>query len=588
LLIALVLDVLYEIIGREFLPSGGSAWTAEIAGWLLVWIVFLGGSLSVRDDTEPAVEALVVRLPESVTRWLVPVTDAIATFVFGYLLVYGIKVVLLVKSGSAPASGLSFGYLAAAIPTGAALMLYFKLVRYARHGLRGIPILVIVTVLGAAAATHRITLGGGAFYYLSVLGLLLLIAVGLPIAEAMVVAGAFSLTLTSPFASNIAYVQQISDGLNDFTFVAVPLFLLTGTLIAHTGAASKLAAFARSWLGWLPGGLAVADVGASAIFADISGSPVADTVALGSTMIPEMEAEGYPLPFATGLQAAAGTLGVMFPPSISTLIYASVANVSVGRIFAALLIPGILVALSFMFATVMICRRNGWGSRTPFRLRPIGGAGLRAFPALLTVVVVLGGIFSGLFTSSEAGAVAVLYILAVAALGYRRKGVPFLVPAMTEAIRNTGRVGFIIAAALAFGKALTANNGPQELVSALAGVSHNQYVLMLILLGCLVFVSTVIEPSTTPLVVIPVLLPVLTVAGVDLVHFGVLMQLDGAAALLLPPLGLCLFLVASIAGVRIEQAAKWAVPYISALIIDLLLVMFIHPLTTWLPNILGV
>lgn len=587
LLAALVADVVYEIVGRTFLPGGGPAWTSEIAGWLLVWVVFVGASLSVHDDAEPAIGLLVDRLKPRAAGLLTQVTDSLAIFTFGFLLFYGMSTARFVAGSIAPASGLSLAYLAAAVPVGAALMLFFKSVKYLRFGWKGLPILATVVGFGVAGLAQVLPLDGSWFYILSLGGLALLLLLGLPIAEALILAAVMSVTLTEPFSSNLAYAQVLSDGLNDFTFVAVPLFLLTGALVAHTGAASRLTAFARSFLGWLPGGLAVADIGASAVFADISGSPVADTVALGSSLIPEMVEEGYPVEFAAGLQAAAGTLGVMFPPSISTLIYASVASVSVSKMFAALLLPGVLVAASFMATSVFICGRQDWGVRIRFRFPNLFFTGIKAAPALFTVVVVLGGIFSGIFTTSEAGAIAAIYILAIALLGYRRQGVPFIVPALTDAIRNAGRVGFIIAAALAYGKTLTANNGPQGLVVGLASVATNKYALIAVLLVGLVFVSTVLEPSTTPLVVIPVLLPILAVAGVDLVHFGVLLQLDAAVALLLPPLGLCLFLVASIAGVRTGKAARWASPFIAALLVDIVLVMFVTPLTTWLPGLVG-
>jgi C4-dicarboxylate transporter, DctM subunit len=585
LMVALLLDVAYGIVGRELLPHGAPPWTNEIAGWLLVWIVFLGAGLSVRDREEPCVRFVMNRLPVRVGGVVNVVTDAIALVAFVFLIWYGIQDFNLVKSGTGPASGQSLGWLALAVPVGGAFMVYFKLRQVLDHGLLGLGAVVVVGVVGWYVAEHHAVIGQSAFYWASLGGLLLLLLAGLPIAESMIVAAVVSLNVTSLYSSNVSYAQQLSDGLNDFTFVAIPLFLLTGALIAKSGAAVRLTTFARSLVGWLPGGLAVADIGASAVFADISGSPVADTVALGSSMIPELERDGFPRPFAAGLQAAAGTLGVMFPPSISILIYASVANVSVSKVFAALLLPGVLVMLSFMAVTMLISSRNGWGTRMPFRPRTITRSTVTALPALLTVVIVLGGIFSGKFTSSEAGAVASVYLIVIALLGYREKGKQFLVPAFSEAVRNTGRVGIVISGALAYGQALTLNNGPQDMVNALSSVSGNKYVLLTVILIGLVFVGTVLEPSTTPLVVVPVLLPVLATAGIDLVHFGVLLQIVAAIALILPPLGLCLFLVASIAKVTTEQAAKWVVPFIGALIVDVALVMFVSPFTTWLPGI---
>ncbi|HEY4280943.1 MAG TPA: TRAP transporter large permease subunit [Conexibacter sp.] len=586
-MVALVLVVLYEIVGRELLSGGAAPWTNEISTYLLVWIVFLGAGLAVTDRSEPAVELFVSRLPRRVAREVNDVADAVSVFLFVYLLVYGIQLINLVGSEHSPASGISLAWVVAAVPVGAALMLFFKLsLLLSRLRLRPLLLAAAAVALGLFVAGHSFQLSEG-WFYIATLGILALcLLVGVPIGESMLAGAVLGLGLTSPFTANVAYVQGLVSGLENFTFVAIPLFLLTGALVAHTGAATRLASFSRSLVGWLPGGLAVADVGASAVFADISGSAVADTVALSSSMIPELEREGYPREFAAGLQASAGTLGVLFPPSISTLIYASVASVSVGAMFAALLIPGLLVAFSFAVTASLLCWRKGWGVRTGFSVKTVGTSGMSAAPALFTVVVVLGGIFSGLFTATEAGAVAVTYIMVAGVLGYRTGGQRFALDALVDAVRNTGRVGFIIGAALAFGEAMVANSGPQDLVNAIGGISSNPTVVMLLLLAGLVFVSTVLEPSTTPLVVVPVLLPLLNSVGVDLIKFGVLMQIDAAMALLLPPIGLCLFLVSSTVNVTVEQTAKWAAPFIFALFVDLLLVLFIGPLTGWLPTVL--
>lgn len=588
-LVGLAGVVLYGIVARELLPGGQPVWTNEISDYLFIWCTFIGAAVSVRDHAEPNVVFVRERLKERTLTTVKQVIDGFALFAFVYLAYYGVAITHHVAGQTSPASGLPVSFVAAAVPCGGVLMAAFKFSEIVRR--RSVTALVVAAIVvggGMAAVGVHGVLGSGAFFPMAIGGLLVLLAFGLPIGESLLVAGILGWSLTSAYASNLSYVQSLFEGLNDFTFVAIPLFLLTGALVAHTGSARKLAQFSRSVVGWMPGGLAVADIGASAVFADISGSAVADTVALSSGVIPEMVEEGYPLPFAAGLQASAGTLGVLFPPSISTLIYASVANVSVSRMFAALLLPGLLVAATFALAASVLAWRHGWGQRQSFGLRALASSGRAATPALLVVVIVLGGIFSGIFTATEAGAVAAGYMGLVGVAGNRRRAGEMARTAIVDAVRYTGRVCFIIGAALAFGGVLVLKNGPQELVSALGGIGHGRLVMLIVVLAGLIIVNTVLEPSTTPLVVVPILIPLLTKFRESLVHFGVMLQLDAAIALLLPPLGLCLFLVASVAKVKMESAARWAVPFIGVLVVDLGIVLLVPGFTTWLPNLMGV
>ncbi len=581
--------VLYGIVSRELLPGGQPVWTNEISNYLFIWCTFIGASISVRDHAEPSVAFVVDRLGARSATIVRQVVDGFALFAFVYLAYYGVAITQHVEGQISPASGLPVTFVAAAVPCGGALMAAFKaseIVR--RRSLPAVAVAVAVVTGGMLVVAIHGLLSGAAFFPLAIGGLLVLLALGLPIGESLLVTGILAWSLTSGFASNLSYVQSLFEGLNDFTFVAIPLFLLTGALVAHTGAARKLTRFSRSVVGWLPGGLPVADVAASAVFADISGSAVADTVALSSGIVPEMVEEGYPLPFAAGLQASAGTLGVLFPPSISTLIYASVANVSVSRMFAALLLPGLLVAATFAVAASVLAWRHGWGRRQRFDPRHLVRTGWSATPALAVIAIVLGGIFSGIFTATEAGAVAAFYVGAVGLAESRRRVGTMAKAAVADAVRYTGRVCFIIGAALAFGGVLVLKNGPQQLVTALGGIGHDRIVVLVILLAGLVVVNSVLEPSTTPLVVVPILIPLLATYGESLVHFGVMLQLDAAIALLLPPLGLCLFLVASVAKVRMESAARWALPFIGVLVVDLGIVLFVPGFTTWLPNLMGV
>lgn len=585
--VALVADVLYEIIGREYL-GGAPEWTGDVADYALVWLALLGGSVAVGDQSEPSIRFLADRVRGPVRQGCDGVAAGLTVFIYSYLLVYGWQLMSFI-AGTKSEAGIPTGYVAAAVPVAGGVMLFHKLTQLAAKPelLRTVVGAVLVALGYLAIHTHAM---GGITQGWSYLPLVLLLVAGLltgtPIAEALLASAALTFGLTSMFSSEVSFTQQVYSGLNVFTLVAVPLFLLTGVIVGHSLAAPSLYRLCKSFLAWLPGGLGVADVGASAIFADISGSAVADTAAMTETFVPELTADGYPAEFAAGMQAAAGTLGLLFPPSISMLLFASVAAVSVGALFSALIVPGVLVTVSFALVCMVVAKRRGYGSRVPFSGRAAGLATWRALPALGMLVIVLGGIFGGVFTATEAGAVAAAYSAIVAAIGYRKRGEKVFMPTLRAAVATTGRVGFIISAALVFGWFLIQDNGPQNVVNLISQMHAPVDVTLIIVIVFLIIVSTVLEASTTILVVVPLLLPLLASLNVNLVHFAVLSQLASAVGLILPPVGLCLFVVSSSARVPIGKAARAALPFVLALALDIVLVLFIPSLTTALPQLL--
>lgn len=585
--VVLVADILYEIVGREYL-GGAPEWTGDVADYALVWLALLGGSVAVGERSEPSIKVLVERASNRLRQLYDGVADGLALFIYSYLLIYGWQLMSFI-AGTKSEAGIATGYVAAAVPIAGGVMLFHKLTQLAaERGLIRNTLGAGVVALGyLAIRTHALGNIAQAWVYLPLIVLLVVgLLSGTPIAEALLASAALTFGLTNLFSSEVSFTQQVYSGLNVFTLVAVPLFLLTGIIVAYSLAAPSLYALCKSLLGWLPGGLGVADIGASAIFADISGSAVADTVAMTETFFPELTADGYPAEFSAGMQAAAGTLGLLFPPSISMLLFASVATVSVGALFSALVVPGLLVTISFAVVCMLVAKRRGYGSRTPFSGKSTLKATWRALPALGTLAIVLGGIFGGVFTATEAGAVAAAYSALVAALGYRRHDSKMFVAAVRAAIATTGRVGFIISAALVFGWYMIQNNGPQNVVSLISRLHAPVVVTLIIVIVFLVIVSTVLEASTTVLVVVPLLLPLLAELHVNLVHFAVLSQLASAVGLILPPVGLCLFVVSSSVRVPIGAAARAALPFLLALAVDIALVLFIPSLTTELPQLL--
>jgi C4-dicarboxylate transporter DctM subunit len=609
--LALVADVLYEIGGRLWIKGGAAPWTVDAADFLLIWITFLGASVAVCDRSEPAIRVLVDRTRPAVRRAIDDLTDTACLVISTYLVVFGVSLCRTQLHEHASASGFPLIWVAAAIPVGGVLMAMHRIAHMAAvRSWRQLGAVVIVGGLCLLAFDGALTLAEGDFYVLLFGLLAVTLALGTPVAEALLFSAAVAYNVAGGFgASNIALTQHIYDGLNNFTFVAVPLFLMTGALMARTRVADRLTAVLKSWVGWMPGGLGVADIGASAIFADISGSAVADTVALGSVMIPQMERDGFDRDFASGLQSAAGTQGILYPPSISILLYAAAANASVAYMFASLLVPAILVTLSFILVCVLVSARRGYGTRVRFTAHRALRSGLLGLPALFTIVIILGGLFSGLFTASEAGAVAVVYTAVVGLIDCspspenrlaarsgslrRRAGrsvvwrVSNVGLAFSDGLMSVGRIMFIIAGALAFGFLIILNGAPQAIVTALGHFADHQLALVVLLMLALVLIHTFLDVSSTILVVIPLVLPVLALGHVNLGYFGVLVMLNSAIGQILPPLGLNMFLVASLTGAPVLRVAKASLPFVGVLLVDLVLVLFFPVFSQGLPSLLG-
>lgn len=611
LMLVLVGIVLYEIYGRLWIPGGAATWTNEVSTYLLVWITFLGASLSVAKGEQPRITALFDRLHGKTHEMVAWASDAAALLIYGYLVIVGIQLVIFDWNTTETNTGLPYAVVTFAVPVGGSLMLFQRVCQLVeQHKARTVIPVAVAIVLGIILVTKP-QLQTAAFYPVLFAILVLCLALSVPIAESLLLSAVFAYNLAGGFgSSNVTFAAHIYGALSNFTFVAVPLFLFTGVILSLTPLAVRLIAFVRSLVSWLPGGLGVSVVGTSAVFADISGSAAADTVAIGTVMIPQLEEEGYPKPFAAGLQAASGTLGLLFPPSITMLLYAAASNSSVAFMFASLIIPGVLAAFSLAAVTAIIASRRGYGQRAAFNAKNSLRLAFWAVPALGTIVIILGGLFEGLFTASEAGAVASFYallvgsteIIIVSRLRARRSrngGSPEASQPVAKqvmavwgnsastAARTTARVTFIISGALSFGYLIVLNNAPQNLVSALSGISTNALVIVGLLMIALVVIHTFLDVSSTILVIVPLLLPLLAQLNFPLGQFGVLVQLNSALGLVLPPLGLNLYLVSSISSLKVESVAKAVLPFAAVIALDLLLILFIPQITSFLPSLLG-
>ncbi|WP_432494240.1 TRAP transporter large permease [Kineococcus auxinigenes] len=430
-----------------------------------------------------------------------------------------------------------------------------------------------------AAALASLVLVGGILVLL-VVGAPVSIAVGLSSTAAMcAVLGVENGLLTA--------AQQVFRGINSFPLLAIPFFVLAGVVMNNGGIALRLVNAAKVLVGRTPGSLAQTNVAANALFGSVSGSAVAAAAAVGSTMTPLQAKEGYDRNFAAAVNIASAPSGMLIPPSNLVIVYSLVSSSSIAALFVAGYLPGIAWALVCMAIVFLIARRRP-------ELRYTGGLGiaasarvvLAAVPALLLIVIVIGGILAGFFTPTEASVVAVVYSL-VLAFAYRALRVRQLPSILMDATRTTAVVMFLIGVSSIMGFVLSFAQIPAAVAEAMFGISTNPVVLLLLIAVVLLVVGCFMDPTPAVLIFAPIFLPVVTSFGIDPVHFGIMMVFNLCIGTITPPVGPVLFVGAKVAGVSIESAARSLLPFFAAIAVMLVVVIFTPGLSLWLPTALG-
>jgi C4-dicarboxylate transporter, DctM subunit len=416
--------------------------------------------------------------------------------------------------------------------------------------------------------------------------LLVFFIVGVPIAVALGAAVLLTVYTGNVFGLEVI-PQQIFNSMNSFPLMAIPFFILAGFLMQEGGISKRLVDFAQALVGHLTGGLAITMVITTMFFAAISGSGAATTAAIGSIMIPAMVASGYLVRYASGLQATAGALGVILPPSIPLIIYAIAANASVGDMFIAAIIPGVFItSLLLIVAYIMAKRRGDVEKAERTDLKTLFRAFLRAVLALIMPVLVLGGIYGGVFTPTEAAVVAVAYAFLIGVVVYREIPLHKLGQVFTRSALTTAIVMIIIGAAGLFGFLLTRLGVPGTVATFFDDANFNA-IMFLIVVNILLFVMGMfIEAAAAILIVTPIILPLAIGLGIDPIHFGVIIVVNLAVGLVTPPVGINLFVAAQIGELSILQISRAVLPFLAALIVGVLVITYVPALSTWLPGIL--
>jgi tripartite ATP-independent transporter DctM subunit len=410
--------------------------------------------------------------------------------------------------------------------------------------------------------------------------------VGVPIAYALGLAamvGAFWIDIPLE-----AVMLKISDGSDEFALLAIPFFVLAGAIMAEGGIATRLVNLARLFVGTLRGGLALVNVIASTFFGGVSGSSVADTASIGSVLIPQMIKKGYPATFATNVTICGSVQAVLIPPSHNMVIYSLAAGggVSIAHLFIGGVIPGLIFGLSLIVLCLFLSYRRGYPRDEPVTLRQAGKIALDAFWGLGTVIIILGGILSGIFTATESAAVACVYAFIVTMFiyrDYRWRDLPRLLHAM---VKTVAMVMILIGFSAAFGYLMALMQVPAKMSEFVLGITQNRYAMLFMLNILLLVLGTFMDMAPMILICTPILLPLVLKYGVDPVHFGLILMVNAGIGLITPPVGPTLFVGCAIGKVSIEEVSKELWPFYAAMIAALLVVTYVPAATLWLPSFL--
>ena len=371
-----------------------------------------------------------------------------------------------------------------------------------------------------------------------------------------------------------------------FTLLAIPFFILSGAFMTTGGVAKRMIRFAIACIGHLRGGLAMASVLACMLFAAVSGSSPATVVAVGSIVIAGMVKAGYSQPFAAGVICNAGTLGILIPPSIVMVVYGAATETSVGKLFMAGVIPGITLGLMLMAAIYVRARMLDLPRQPRASFGEVLKAGRDSIWGLLLLVIILGGIYGGVFTPTEAAAVAAVYAFFVAVFVYRDIGLPKVPHVLVDAARVTVMLMFIVANALLFAHVLTTERIPQAIAETIVSWGMAPWQFLIVVNILLLVAGNFMEPTGIILILAPILFPIATQLGIDPVHLGIIMVVNLEIGMVTPPVGLNLFVTAGITGMSIVQVVRAALPWLSVLLVFLVFVTYIPALSLWLPELL--
>ena len=418
------------------------------------------------------------------------------------------------------------------------------------------------------------------------LGFIAVFVLRIPIALGMIMTSVFY-CFAAGLDPSVVAEQVLSNLYSKYIIMAVPLFVFTANVM-NTGKVTEMVFnFANGLVGRLRGGMGHVNVVASIIFSGMTGSAVADASGLGIMEIEGMRQHGYKDDFSAAITAASATIGPVFPPSIPMVFYAMLSGASIGALFLGGMVPGLLIGIALMGYIGVISRIRNYPYGSRYTLRQFVFYTIKAFPALLTPVILLGGIYSGVVTPTEAGALAAFWAIMIAALVYRAMGPKTLWQVILQTVRTTGTLSLIVGAAFTFSFIVARENIPGSIAEVMLGVTQNKYVMFLVVNVVFLILGMLIDTSTITVVFIPMVLPLINQMGIDLVHFGVVVVLNMMIGLSTPPMGMLLFIVSGISGAPLGRIIREAMPMVVVMIAVLLLITYVPQVVLFMPRLLG-
>jgi tripartite ATP-independent transporter DctM subunit len=421
-----------------------------------------------------------------------------------------------------------------------------------------------------------------------VISFVALLLLGVPIAYSIGISGCLTLLIhIMPLPAFTTFSQRMATGLDSFALLAIPFFILAGQLMNQGGIAMRLIEFAKVLVGRLPGGLAFVNVMANMLFGAISGSAAASASAIGSMMHPRMVEEGYDKPFSAAVNITSATTGLVIPPSNILIVYSLASGgVSIAALFIAGYVPGILTGLLLMGVAAAYAYRKNYPVGEKTGLKTAVYRFFNAVPSLMLLVIVIGGILAGIFTATEASAIAVLYAF-ILALIYGEVKLKHIPAILLKSVRVTSIVLLLVATSIGMSWAMSFANIPQNVSEGLLSISTNKIVILLIINLILLFVGVFMDMTPAVLIFTPIFLPVVADLGIDPVHFGIIMVVNLTVGLCTPPVGSLLFIGCSVANLSIMKVIRPLIPFFVAMIVALMLVTYIPALSLWLPGLFG-
>lgn len=566
-----------------------TTWTEEAARYFFIYISYIGAALAIKRRSNIRVDVFTRLLPDHLSQSLQFATILLTYALFFILMKGGIENCLnqFTRGQVTPALLIPTYIPYFAVPLGIGLMTLRTLqvmvqdlkVMNIRQILLGA--MISILILLPAFFLHNANAAALLFLYFG-----LLVLSGMPIAFAL--GAATLLTTIATDSIPLSYFAQAAfTGIDNFPIMAIPFFVAAGVIMGNGGLLKRLLNFANELVGFFPGGLALVAIVTSMFFAAISGSGPATVAAVGTMMIPSMIKQGYSPAFAAACVAAAGSIGVIIPPSNPFVIYGVVGSQSVGSLFIAGIIPGLLIGIALCITAYFISKKHGWkGDRDRINLKSALKSAWDAKLALIVPVIILGGIYGGFMTPTEASAISVSYGLIIGLWVYRDIKPKDVYSSFVESGVTQAIIIILIAMATIFGRLITIERVAEAVAEFVLSISINPIIVLLLINIFLLFIGTILECLAAIVILTPILLPMMVKLGVDPVHFGVIMVVNLAIGFITPPVGVNLFVASGISRLRIEEISAKIVPFLLVMIGILLLITFIPSISLWLPSLM--